>query len=241
MVKLDIHPLLACFLCLVVSSFFGFLNGVLVTTFKVPPLIATLATMKILSGLAFTMSGGMPIYGFSKGFGVLGQGYVWFVPIPVIVMVLVMVSGAFILNETYFGRYFYAIGGNEEASMLSGINVNKMKQLVYTLSGTTAGLAGIIMLSRLNSGQATTGTGFEFEAITACVLGGVSVSGGSGKIFGVIIGVLIMGVLSNGLLLINVNEYTQQVVLGIVLAIAVSFDCLSKARTDKKNKTSGEE
>ncbi|MDR1797921.1 MAG: ABC transporter permease [Clostridiales Family XIII bacterium] len=236
MVKMEMPILPACLLCLAISSGFGFVQGVIITKLRVPPLIATLAFMTMLSGLAFIISGGMPIYGFDKAFNVLGQGYVGPVPIPVLVMVAVLAVGAFILNKTYFGRYFYAIGGNEEAAMLSGINVDWTKQLVYTISGFCAGLAGIIMLSRLNSGQPTTGSGFEFEVITACVLGGVSVAGGSGKMFGVVVGVLMMGVLSNGLLIVNVKEYAQQVVMGIVLTVAVSFDCMSKYRMERKNK-----
>lgn len=238
MVKMDMNPLVACLLCMVIAAGFGFLNGTIITKLRVPPIISSMGFMNILSGLAFIISGGLPIYGFDPSFTVMGQGYISIIPIPVIIMIAIFILGWFILNKTYFGRYFYAIGGNEEAAKLAGINTQSTKQMVYTLSGMFAALAGIIMLSRLNSGQPTTGKGFEFEVIIAVVLGGVSVNGGSGRIFGVVIGVLIMGILSNGLVLMNVNDYVQDVVQGIVLVIAVGFDCVSKARSENSLKES---
>ena len=137
---------------------------------------------------------------------------------------------SFILNRSYFGRYFYAIGGNEEASELSGILVNRMKYLIYALSGFFAGLAGIVLLSRSGSAQTTVGKGLEFDVITCVVLGGVSVNGGVGRISGVIAGVLIIGSLTNGMILLNVSEYIQMVVKGLVLAVAVGLDCMSNRR-----------
>jgi ribose transport system permease protein len=232
MVNMGINPILACVICVALSAAIGFIQGLIITKMLVPPIIATMGFMTLLSGMAFIISHGLPIYGFPRSFTTLGQGYIGIIPIPVIIMVIVFAIGWFILNKTFFGRYFYAIGGNEEAAKLSGIKVHLIKQIVYMLSGTFASLAAIIMLSRLNSGQPTTGKGFEFEVIIAVVLGGVSVMGGSGKIFGVVVGVLIMGVLSNGLILMNVNDYVQDVVQGIVLIAAVGFDCLSKARGD---------
>ena len=180
MVKLGMNPILASILIVVIAALFGWMNGLIITRLQVPPLIATMGLMKILAGLAFIISRGLPIYGFDSSYTILGQGYVGVIPIPVIIMAVIFGLGWFILNKTYFGRYFYAIGGNEEAAKLSGINVNRMKELVYVLSGVFAALAGIIMLSRLNSGQPTTGTGFEFQVIIAVVLGGVSISGGTG-------------------------------------------------------------
>ncbi len=145
-------------------------------------------------------------------------------------MIVCFALGSFILNKTYFGRYFYAIGGNEEAAELSGIRVGRVKYLIYSLSGFFAGLAGIVMLSRTGSGQATAGLGYEFDVITCVVLGGVSVNGGYGKMSGVIAGVLIIGSLTNGMILMDVNSYMQMVVKGVVLAIAVGIDCMSKKR-----------
>lgn len=237
MIKAGMHPVLAVLISIAISTVAGIFNGLMVTKIHMTPLIATLGMMSILAGISYIVCGGMPIYGFPKGFAVLGQGYVGPFPIPVLIMVLILGIGSFILNKTYFGRYFYSIGGSEEVSKLSGVNVDKVKLLVYALSGFFAGLAGVIMLSRLNSGQAITGKGFEFEVLTAVVLGGVSTSGGVGKISNVIVGVLIIGILSNGLILINVSEYYQQVIKGIVLLIAVGFDCMQRNRVNKGKKS----
>ena len=169
----------------------------------------------------------MPISGFDKNFNIFGKWTIGIVPISAIIMIVCFAAGAFILNKTYFGRYFYAIGGNEEAAKLSGIQVSNIKYLIYALSGFFAGLAGIVMLSRTGSAQNTAGLGYEFDVITCVVLGGVSVKGGIGRISGVIAGVLIIGSLTNGMILMDVNSYTQKVVKGLVLAIAVGIDCLS--------------
>ncbi|CZR75313.1 ribose ABC transporter permease [Clostridium perfringens ATCC] [Clostridioides difficile] len=145
-------------------------------------------------------------------------------------MIICFALGSFILNKTYFGRYFYAVGGNEEAAQLSGIPVGRVKYLVYSLSGLFAGLAGIVMLSRTNSAQSSAGLGYEFDVITCVVLGGVSVTGGYGKLSNVVAGVLIIGALTNGMVLMNVSSYVQMVVKGLVLAFAVGFDCIQKKR-----------
>ncbi|MDR1249865.1 MAG: ABC transporter permease [Treponema sp.] len=230
MVKAGMHPLPACLISLAMASAVGFINGWIIATIKMPPLIVTLAAMTMLEGFAFIICGGIPIFGFPKGFSVIGQGYVGPVPIPVIIMAAILGIGAFILNETFFGRWFYAVGGNEDASNLSGINVKQVKCLVYTLSGFFAGIAGIVMLSRTNSGQALAGKGFEFDVLTAVVLGGVSVNGGSGKISNVVTGILILGVLSNGMVLMNVTQYSQMLIKGAVLLTAVGFDQYQKQR-----------
>ena len=182
-------------------------------------------------GLALIICGGMPISGFSKGFAVIGQGYVGIVPIPVIIMIICFAIGSFILNKTYFGRYFYAVGGNVEAAKLSGIRVSRIKYLVFAISGFFAGLAGIVMLSRTASGNASSGAdGFEFEVITCVVLGGVSVTGGVGRMSGVVAGTFIIGALKNGMVLMNVNSYVQKIVMGVVLALAVGFDCMQNKK-----------
>jgi ribose transport system permease protein len=230
MVKAGAHPFLACFVSIVMSSTVGFINGWIIANIKMPPLIVTLASMTMLEGLAFIICGGIPIFGFPKSFAIIGQGYLGPAPVPVIIMTAVLAIGAFILNETFFGRWFYAVGGNEEAANLSGINVKRVKYLVYTLSGFFAGIAGIVMLSRTNSGQAVAGKSFEFDVLTACVLGGVSVTGGSGKISNVVAGILILGVLSNGMVLMNVTQYSQMLIKGAVLLVAVGFDCFQKQR-----------
>jgi ribose transport system permease protein len=228
MVTATMNPILASILALIMSAAIGFTNGWIIANIKMPPLIVTLAMMIIIEGLAYLICKGLPIYGFPKSFAVIGQGYIGPIPIPVIIMVVIMAIGSFILNKTYFGRYFYAVGGNEQAANLSGIKVNNVKYLVYTLSGFFAGIAGIVILSRTNSAQVLSGKGLEFDVLTACVLGGVSVTGGFGKISNVVAGVLILGVLSNGLVLLDVSQFVQMVIKGSVLMLAVAFDCLQR-------------
>lgn len=233
MVNAQLHPIMASLIAILMSTSIGFLNGWIIANIKMPPLIVTLSTMTIIEGVAYIICRGIPIFGFPKSFSALGQGYVGPIPIPVIIMVVILLLGSFVLNKTYFGRYFYAVGGNEEAAKLSGIHVNRVKYLVYSLSGLFAGIAGIVMLSRTNSGQVLAGKGFEFDVLTAVVLGGVSVSGGFGKISNVVAGVLILGVLSNGLVLLDVSQYVQMVTKGLVLLLAVAFDCIQKSRQSK--------
>jgi len=228
MVTAHMNPILASILALIMSAAIGFANGWIIANIRMPPLIVTLAMLIIIEGLAYLICKGLPIYGFPKAYTVIGQGYIGPIPIPVIIMVVIMAIGSFILNKTYFGRYFYAVGGNEQAANLSGIKVKNVKYLVYTLSGFFAGIAGIVILSRTNSAQVLSGKGLEFDVLTACVLGGVSVTGGFGKISNVVAGVLILGVLSNGLVLLDVSQFVQMVIKGSVLMPAVAFDCLQR-------------
>jgi ribose transport system permease protein len=220
----------AVIFALVLAVLVGVLNGFLISTIGIPAIIATFATQIVFEGASYLISGGVPIYGFDERFKVIGQGYIGPVPVPVLIMIVCFALGSFILNKSYFGRYFYAVGGNEEASRLSGIRVGFTKYLVYALSGLFAGIAGIVMLSRTNSAQSTAGMGYEFDVITCVVLGGVSVSGGLGKMSNVVAGVLIIGVLTNGMVLLNVSTYMQMVVKGIVLALAVGFDSFQNKR-----------
>ncbi len=231
MVNGGINPVFATIIALAMSSGIGFFNGWVIANIKIPPIIVTLSMMIIIEGLASVICQGLPIFGFPQSFTIIGQGYLGPIPIPVIIMVVILFIGSFILNKTYFGRYFYAVGGNAEASNLSGINVNRVNYLVYTLSGLFSGIAGIVMLSRTNSGQVLSGKGFEFEVLTACVIGGVSVVGGVGKISNVVAGLLILGVLSNGLILLNVSQFTQMVIKGSVLLLAVAFDSIQRNQT----------
>lgn len=230
MVKSGFSMTMAVILALVLAVGIGVLNGFLVSSVGIPAIIATFATQTIFAGTAYLLSGGTPIYGFDERFKVIGQGYIGPVPVPVIIMIICFAIGSFILNKTYFGRYFYAVGGNEEAAKLSGIRVGRIKYLTYALAGLFSGLAGIVMLSRTNSAQPTAGIGYEFDVITCVVLGGVSVAGGIGKISNVVAGVLIIGVLTNGMVLLNVSTFSQMIVKGIVLILAVGFDCIQKKR-----------
>ena len=220
----------ALLVSLLVGVAIGLLNGSLVAFVGMPALIATFAAQTVFEGIAFLITNGRPISGFTKTYPAINFFARWTVgPIPIcaIIMVACFAIGSFILNKSYFGRYFYAIGGNEEAAELSGIRVNLMKLLIYSLSGLFASLAGIVLLSRSGSAQTTVGKGLEFDVITCVVLGGVSVNGGVGRISGVVAGVLIIGCLTNGMILLNVSEYIQMVVKGLVLAAAVGLDCLS--------------
>ena len=230
MVNMGMNMWVAVLFSLCVATLVGVINGFMVSTIGIPALIATFASQTIFEGLAFLISKGMPISGFDRNFDMFGKWSIGVIPISVIIMIVCFAIGSFILNKSYFGRYFYAIGGNEDAAELSGIRVNRMKYLIYALSGFFAGLAGIVMLSRTGSAQNTAGKGYEFDVITCVVLGGVSVNGGVGRISGVVAGVLIIGSLTNGMILMNVSEYTQMVVKGLVLAIAVGVDCISKKR-----------
>ncbi len=220
----------AVLLTLAICALAGLFNGLVVNELFIPPLVATLGTMTALRGVAFLISGGLPVFGFSNSLSFLGQGYLWRIPIPVIIMAVTFALGFLLLDSTRFGRYVYGVGGNEEATRLSGVGVKSIKALVYTISGLLSGIAGIVLLSRINSGQPKAGQGYEMDVVTAVVIGGVSIAGGEGNILLVVAGVLIMGVLSNGMILLNMNEYVQWVVKGLVLLAAVGFDRVSQRR-----------
>lgn len=222
----QIPPFLACIIGIAAATLVGVLNGLFISNTKVPPLIATLAMQQILTGLGYIISSGKPIYGLEESVKLIGQGYIGIVPVPAIIMVICIIVGLFILNKTHIGRSFYVIGSSEEVGRLSGIKTKTMKTIAYGLCGMLAGIASIIMMARINSGSPTVGKGFEMDVLTAAVLGGVSVSGGEGKLFGAIVGALIIGVLSNGLIIMNVGEYYQMVIKGLALALAVAFDSI---------------
>ncbi len=228
--KGGLDPMLACVLGVALATGIGVLNGLFIANTRVPPLIATLAMQQILTGLGYIISQGRPIYGLAESVKFIGQGYVGFIPFPTILMIICIVFGWFILNKTYLGRSFYVIGNNEEVGRLSGIRTKAAKTAAFALCGFLTGVAAVIMMSRINSGSPTVGKGFEMDVLTAAVLGGVSVSGGEGRLFGAVVGALIIGVLSNGLIIMNVSEYYQMVIKGLVLAFAVAFDSLKNMR-----------
>lgn len=219
-------PILAMLIGLGSGAVMGAINGLFITKGKVAPFIATLATMTIFRGLTLVYTDGRPITGLSNSsfFEIVGRGYLGWIPVPVVWMLVCYLILYFILKKTTFGRRVYAIGGNEEASILSGIRVNSVKIWIYSLTGALSALAGIILASRLNSAQPTAGTSYELDAIAAVVLGGTSLSGGRGWIFGTLVGALIIGVLNNGLNLMNVSSFYQQVVKGGVILLAVLLD-----------------
>lgn len=234
MVNAGMNMWLAVLITLVISTGVGILNGFMVSTMGIPSLIATFATQTAFAGIALLMCGGQPVSGLPEAFGIFGAQRIGVVPVPVIIMAVCFAIGSFVLNKTYFGRYFYAVGGNTEAARLSGIRTGAIKYLAFALSGFFAGLAGIVLLSRTNSGMGNAGLGYEFRVITCVVLGGVSVSGGSGKISGVVAGTFIIGALNNGMVLLNINSYVQQIVLGVVLVLAVGFDSLQRKRAESR-------
>ncbi|MBA2874520.1 ribose ABC transporter permease [Thermaerobacillus caldiproteolyticus] len=211
---------------LLAGLFMGALNGAIITKGRVAPFIATLATMTMFRGATLVYTDGRPITGFSNDilFQMMGRGYFLGIPVPVVFMIVVYIALYFVLKKTTFGRHTYAIGGNEEASRLSGIRVDRLKIWIYSLTGGLSALAGIILTSRLNSAQPTAGTAYELDAIAAVVLGGTSLSGGRGWIFGTFVGALIIGVLNNGLNLLNVSSFYQQVIKGVVILLAVILD-----------------
>lgn len=230
MLTSGMDPLLAVLAGLLIGLALGAVNGLIITKGKVAPFIATLATMTIFRGATLVYTDGMPITGLSDSFTfeMLGRGYVFGIPFPVILMLGVFLILFFVLRKTVFGRQVYAVGGNEEASTLSGIKADRVKIWVYSLTGMLSVLAGIILTSRLNSAQPTAGGMFELDAIAAVVIGGTSLMGGRGRIFGTLVGALIIGVIDNGLNLLNVSSFYQQIVKGGVILLAVLLDRRSK-------------
>ncbi|WP_197260658.1 ABC transporter permease [Brevibacillus laterosporus] len=217
-------PFLAIVVGLLAGLVMGAFNGILVAKGNVAPFIATLATMTVFRGLTLVYTEGKPITGLPNSFGMVGKSFFLQIPMPVIWMLLSFIALYFILKHTTFGRHVYALGSNEEATRLSGVSTTKVKIWVYSISGLFASLAGIILTSRLNSAQPTAGTSYELDAIAAVVLGGTSLSGGKGWIVGTLIGAMIIGVLNNGLNLLNVSSFYQLVAKGAVILIAVLLD-----------------
>lgn len=218
---------LAIIISLILGFILGMMNGLLISYGKLAPFIVTLATMTIFRGATLVYTNGNPI---TKGlsdtflFQFLGQGYIVGIPFPVIIMFIVFIVLYVLLHKTAFGKSVYAIGGNEKAAYISGVKLNKVKIIIYSISGTMASISGLIITSRLSSAQPTAGASYEMDAIAAVVLGGTSLSGGKGRILGTLIGALIIGVLNNGLNIIGVSAFWQQVVKGVVILIAVLID-----------------
>lgn len=218
---------LAILISLILGCILGMMNGLLISYGKLAPFIVTLATMTIFRGATLVYTNGNPI---TKGlsdtflFQFLGQGYIVGVPFPVIIMFIVFIVLYVLLHKTAFGKSVYAIGGNEKAAYISGVKLNKVKIIIYSISGMMASISGLIITSRLSSAQPTAGASYEMDAIAAVVLGGTSLSGGKGRILGTLIGALIIGVLNNGLNIIGVSAFWQQVVKGVVILIAVLID-----------------
>ncbi len=216
---------------LLVGLLCGCVNGVLVSVGGLPPFIATLGMMSVCRGLALLYTDGRPVSGFSDAFRFSANGEVVRIPMPVIIMLAVYAVAGFVLGRTKLGRYTYAIGGNEQAARLSGVNIRLCKTAVYGIAGLLSGLAAVVLTARLNSAQPIAGIMYELDAIAATVIGGTSLMGGEGKMRGTLIGALIMGVLRNGLNLLDVSSYVQQTIIGSVIIIAVFLDLILKRRS----------
>lgn len=215
-----------------VGLVFGFANGVLVTLVGLPPFIATLGTLSIGRGLMYMVTHGVPVTPDTPDtFAILGQGYVGFVPVPVVIMIVLTIVFSVLMKKTRFGRHVYATGGNEAAARLSGVRNNRIKLIVYMLSGLISALAGIIAFSRYLSAEPASGFGAELDVIAAAAIGGASLAGGVGSVAGAVIGAALTGVIANGVVLMNIDTYAQQAITGAVILIAVSIDVIRSRRS----------
>ncbi|WP_319469040.1 ribose ABC transporter permease [uncultured Trichococcus sp.] len=230
MIASGLNPVLAMGIGLLLGAFLGACNGVMITKGKMAPFIATLATMTIYRGLTLVYTDGNPITGIGDSFifKYMGRGYLFGIPFPVVVMLLFFGVLYVLLHKMTFGRKTFALGGNEKAAFIAGIKSDRIKIAIYSISGLMAAVAGIIITSRLNSAQPTAGNAYEMDAIASVVLGGTSLSGGRGRLVGTLIGALIIGTLNNGLNLLGVSSFYQQVVKGVVIIIAVLLDRKNK-------------
>lgn len=223
---------------LVIGALCGTFNGIMISKFKLQPMIATLAMMSMARGAAYTIADGNTITGYSAGFRWIGTGTIpgTQIPVQIIFMIALYILFFYVMKYRKFGRYIYSIGGNEEATRLSGINVDKYKTLAYTLSGLCAGISSVILTAKLNSAQSTAGLDYEMDAIASCVIGGTSLLGGSGSVWGTFVGAIIMIVIRNGLNLLNVSSNLQKLVIGVVILLAVLADAFRSGAVTRKKK-----
>lgn len=221
---------IAVIIGLLLGTSLGFFNGFVISKTGIPPFIVTLAMYNIARGAAYVYTGGMPIRTMNPQFTTIGTGYLGPIPLPIIYTLVFFIFVSILLNKTKFGRHVYAVGGNREAAKFSGINIKKVEIRVYTLIGFLSAFSGIVLCARMYSGQPTVGVGFELDAIAAVVLGGTSMLGGIGKMGGTFIGVLVIGVLNNGLNLLNINSFWQLIAKGVVILLAVYMDMLKKKK-----------
>lgn len=215
----------AIVLGLLIGTASGFFNGVIIAKFRVPAFIVTLAMMNMARGIAYIYSGGRSTRIMDEAFVRIGTGRLFgFIPYPVIYMIILIVIFSVLLGKTKFGTYIYAVGGNRESAHLSGVPIKRVEIAVYTISGFLAAFAGLVLSSRMFSGQPASGAGYEMDAIAACVLGGISMSGGTGRISGTVIGAIVIGIISNGLNLMGVSSFWQLVVKGAIILVAILID-----------------
>lgn len=230
MVNLNLGFIPSMCIALAVGAGCGFINGFIVSRTQIPPYIVTLAMQNVLRGAAYLIAGGMAIKVTNEFFYNFGNGYILGIPIPVIIFAVMGIILSIVLGRTAYGRRMFAVGGNKEAAEYAGINIKSVQVRTYMISGFLAALAGIIVASRVYSGQPTSGTGFEADAIAAAVLGGTSFNGGRGSIGGTVIGILIIGVVANGLNLLEIPYYWQMVIKGLIILLAVFFDTRKHAK-----------
>lgn len=215
---------------ILMGTFLGLINGVLVAYFKIPPFIVTLGMFTYGRALAWYIGGGLPIEMLPKGYEFLGGGFLFGIPMPIIVTLIFLPVVHFLLTNTKFGRSLFAIGGNQKAAHLSGVQVNRYRMMAFVMSGFLAGVTGIVFSSRVISGQPGLAIGLEFKAIAAVAIGGISLAGGEGSVLSALIGTLIMSTIDNGMNLANISSYYQQMVLGVIMVIAVAIDNIQRGR-----------
>lgn len=224
MVNLGVNSWIAVLLCILICVILGIINGFITSKLNIHPFIITIAASTIYRGISKTINSGMPVYGLSDKFLNFTRITIFTIPLPVIILMLCIVIGIFILNKTYIGKYFFAIGGDEKVAELAGLNTGNIKVLVYSLCGFFTGIASIISLSRIGSAQPLVSTGIELDVLAAAALGGISFKGGKGSIINIVIGVFIMGILGSGLIMLNVGEYFRNITKGVILLIAIGID-----------------
>ncbi len=208
----------------------GFINGIIVSRGKVPAFIATLGMQQAARGMALLVTNATPVFGLSPAYTFLGSAKLFEIPVLVLVMIVVLIICAFVLNKTKFGRHVYAVGGNEVSAYVSGIAVKKIQLIVYMIAGAMSGLGGLLLAGRIQSGTPAMAEGYELDAIAGAVIGGISTSGGVGKIYGAIIGSLLLAMISNGLDMLQVSAYYQQIIKGAIIVLAVLFDVSTKGK-----------
>jgi ribose transport system permease protein len=230
MVDMHMPIWISVIVTILIGCALGAANGIISIKLHIVPIIVTLGTMLILQGVAYLITGGYPITGMPEAFKFLGQGFIGGIPVPVIIFAIFIIFTSIIMNKTYIGRYIYALGGNKESARLAGINVDRLTVVIYTFCGFAASVAAMIMVGRTNASQPSAGSSYAFDCMTAACLGGVSIAGGEGKISGTVVGVIILGILDNGLVLLGVNTNWQSVIKGLILLTAVAIDCYQGAQ-----------
>lgn len=234
LMEAGVPVIVAIILGIGIGVLLGCFNGLASNILKIHPMIVTLATMTIFKGISYTLSGSKSFFNFADSYVQIGQGYVGPVSVPVIIAIVIAIVVHFMLEKTCFGRFIYAVGGNAETARLAGVNVKKIKLLVFAIGGALFALAAIILTARGGSASSSIGPGVEFDCITACVLGGISFIGGEGKVKGAVIGCLILGVLSNGMQMVGMGVYIQYIVKGLILMASIGYDTYQQQVRVKK-------